>query len=155
MRFHAIFILLTVPWAALNSASHSVRSLPAMVTVSLQPSGRLSFTRFSHLRGGCQNEAVQPQPDVQPSQSTGSNQTTEVDAVVTAFEVKGAVNYDRLVSLFGSQLLTEGLVERLERVTGRTAHYLVKRGIVFSHRDLGQLLDLYEKGTPFFLYTGR
>jgi tryptophanyl-tRNA synthetase len=77
------------------------------------------------------------------------------DAVVTAFEVKGAVDYERLITLFGSQPLTESLVERLERLTGTAAHYLIKRGIVFSHRDLGCLLDLYEKGTPFFLYTGR
>jgi len=25
----------------------------------------------------------------------------------------------------------------------------------FSHRDLGRILDLYETGTPFYLYTGR
>jgi hypothetical protein len=134
--------------------------VPAILPASLEPSGRLLFSR---LRGGCKNEAEQQQTEGQFSQSTigeaaggRSNQTTtEMDAVVTAFEVKGAVNYDRLVSLFGSQLLTESLVERLERVTGKPVHYLVKRGIVFSHRDLGQLLDLYEKGTPFFLYTGR
>lgn len=27
--------------------------------------------------------------------------------------------------------------------------------MVFSHRDLGLILDKYEKGVPFFLYTGR
>lgn len=31
----------------------------------------------------------------------------------------------------------------------------MRRGIVFSHRDLELILDRYEKGEPFFLYTGR
>lgn len=31
----------------------------------------------------------------------------------------------------------------------------MRRGIVFSHRELENILDRYEKGEPFFLYTGR
>lgn len=31
----------------------------------------------------------------------------------------------------------------------------MRRGIVFSHRELETILDRYEKGEPFFLYTGR
>ena len=31
----------------------------------------------------------------------------------------------------------------------------MRRGQIFSHRDLGFILDTYEKGTPFFIYTGR
>lgn len=31
----------------------------------------------------------------------------------------------------------------------------MRRGIVFSHRDLEVILERYEKGEPFFLYTGR
>ena len=40
-------------------------------------------------------------------------------------------------------------------MTGRPAHPFLKRGIVFAHRDLQELLDSYEKGEPFYLYTGR
>jgi hypothetical protein len=40
-------------------------------------------------------------------------------------------------------------------LTGRTAHPFLKRGIIFAHRDLHEILDLYEKGQPFYLYTGR
>jgi tryptophanyl-tRNA synthetase len=32
---------------------------------------------------------------------------------------------------------------------------MLRRGVFFSHRDLGRLLDEYEKGKKFFLYTGR
>jgi tryptophanyl-tRNA synthetase len=31
----------------------------------------------------------------------------------------------------------------------------MRRGLVFSHRDLETILDRHEKGQPFFLYTGR
>ena len=30
-----------------------------------------------------------------------------------------------------------------------------RRGIFFSHRDITTMLDLYEKGKKFYLYTGR
>jgi hypothetical protein len=46
-------------------------------------------------------------------------------------------------------------MRRIERLTGRSAHPFLKRGIIFAHRDLHEILDLYEKGQPFYLYTGR
>lgn len=44
---------------------------------------------------------------------------------------------------------------RMERLTGKPAHPFLKRGIFFAHRDLQEILDCYEKGIPFYLYTGR
>ena len=32
---------------------------------------------------------------------------------------------------------------------------MLRRNIFFAHRDLKWLLDEYEKGNKFFLYTGR
>lgn len=46
-------------------------------------------------------------------------------------------------------------MERIERLTGQKAHHFLRRGIFFSHRDLDQVLDAYEQGSPFYLYTGR
>lgn len=43
----------------------------------------------------------------------------------------------------------------MERLTGRRAHRFLRRGIFFSHRDLTELLDAYERKEPFYLYTGR
>lgn len=40
-------------------------------------------------------------------------------------------------------------------MTGRPAHPFLKRGIFFAHRDLEAILDCYERGEPFYLYTGR
>jgi tryptophanyl-tRNA synthetase len=76
-------------------------------------------------------------------------------SVVTPWQVTGAVDYDRLIATFGTTPLTSTLVERVERLTGKKAHHFLRRGIFFSHRDLDQLLDAYENGQRFYLYTGR
>ena len=46
-------------------------------------------------------------------------------------------------------------MRRIERLTGVPAHPFLKRKVFYAHRDLAQLLDAYEKGEPFYLYTGR
>ncbi|CAM9659199.1 unnamed protein product [Ascophyllum nodosum] len=76
---------------------------------------------------------------------------------VTPWEVEadGEVDYEKLVKSFGSSLITEDMVARVERVTGMRAHRFLRRGLFFSHRDLTQILDLYEAGKKFYLYTGR
>uniref|UniRef100_A0A7S1XAY3 Tryptophan--tRNA ligase, cytoplasmic n=1 Tax=Compsopogon caeruleus TaxID=31354 RepID=A0A7S1XAY3_9RHOD len=82
----------------------------------------------------------------------GQNQNT---AVVTPWEVSGSVDYDKLIRDFGSRSISNELVARIERVTGRKAHHWLTRGVFFSHRDLEMVLDLYEAGEKFYLYTGR
>jgi len=66
-----------------------------------------------------------------------------------------AIDYRRLVEEFGTKLIDDALLERFERVTGHKPHRFLRRGIVFSERDLGVILDRYERGDDFFLYTGR
>ena len=43
----------------------------------------------------------------------------------------------------------------MERLTGVKAHPLIRRGFFYSHRDFEFILDQYEKGRGFYLYTGR
>ena len=73
---------------------------------------------------------------------------------VTPWEVKGEVDYERLMREFGTEPITEELIERLKKHTG-DVHYMLRRGIFFSHRDLDWILDKYEQGEEFVLYTGR
>jgi tryptophanyl-tRNA synthetase len=47
------------------------------------------------------------------------------------------------------------LIEKIEKLTGKPAHHFLRREIFFSHRDLDFILNEYEKGKPFYLYTGR
>lgn len=85
------------------------------------------------------------------------------DQVVTPWEVEGAVvdgkdqgiDYDKLVQQFGTRHITSETLQRFEELTGHEPHPFLKRGVFFSERDLGKILDLYEHGEPFFLYTGR
>lgn len=83
--------------------------------------------------------------------TAGPKQTVDPWSV----ESDGAIDYDRLIAQFGTQKLDATLIERFERITGQRAHRFLRRGIFFSHRDLAFILDLYEKGNKFYLYTGR
>ena len=101
---------------------------------------------------------------------------------VDPWTVVGAVDYDKLITKFGSTPLADDVIARMEKVTGRRAHHFIRRGIFFSHRcacralalarpsllrwltawasrrarsDLNLILDMYEAGKPFYLYTGR
>jgi tryptophanyl-tRNA synthetase len=76
------------------------------------------------------------------------------EMVVTPWEVKGKVDYERLIKDFGTQSLTSQLLKRIEARTDKL-HLQLERKIFFSHRDLDAVLDLYDKGTKFVLYTGR
>jgi len=66
-----------------------------------------------------------------------------------------AIDYFKLVEEFGTKRINKEDLARFEKVTGHKPHRFMRRGIVFSHRDLNLILDRHEKGEPFFLYTGR
>jgi len=77
--------------------------------------------------------------------------------VVTPWEVSstGGIDYNKLIHKFGSSAIDQSLIDRFEKLTGKKAHHWLRRGLFFSHRDLGAILDAYEAGKPFYLYTGR
>jgi tryptophanyl-tRNA synthetase len=88
---------------------------------------------------------------------TGGISLTDEDKnemVVTPWEVRGKVDYERLIREFGTQPLTEELLQKIAKHTDEF-HLQLRRKLFFSHRDLDVVLDLYEKGTKFVLYTGR
>ena len=74
--------------------------------------------------------------------------------VVTPWHVEGDIDYDKLIKQFGTQKISNDLLSKLQKVTGED-HFMLRRGIFFSHRDLNLILENYEKGKEFFLYTGR
>ena len=84
---------------------------------------------------------------------------TDEGDIVTPWDVKAVsetgVDYDKLVKRFGCSKIEPELIERFAKATGKPAHYLIRRGIFFAHRDLGDILTMYESGKPFYLYTGR
>ena len=101
------------------------------------------------------------------NEATGTDQgPTAVDAItaeeedivdpwtVSSKSEKG-VDYDKLIQRFGCTGIQEDLIKRIEKVTGRPCHHMIKRGLFFAHRDLQHVLNDVEKGNPFYLYTGR
>jgi len=76
------------------------------------------------------------------------------EMVVTPWEVSGKIDYDKLAREFGTQPLDPEILERVRKHTG-TLHPQLQRRIFFSHRDLDWILERYEAGERFVLYTGR
>ena len=88
---------------------------------------------------------------------TSDSKDSKKEQIVDPWTVEsdGAIDYERLIVQFGSQHLTEDIISRIERLTNRRAHRFLRRGLYFSHRDLTHMLNLYESGRKFYLYTGR
>ena len=74
--------------------------------------------------------------------------------VVTPWEVRGVVDYDKLIAQFGVQPMTPNLAERITKHAGYM-HMQLRRGIYLSHRDVDWWMSEYEKGNRVGLYTGR
>ena len=79
---------------------------------------------------------------------------TENSFSVTPWDVQGEVNYDKLIQDFGTEPITDPLIKRIKKHTG-DLHFMLRRKTFFTHRDMNWLLDEYEKGNKFYLYTGR
>lgn len=78
----------------------------------------------------------------------------EKEMVVTPWKVEGEVDYNRLIEKFGTKPITQELYDRIEKYAGYM-HMQLRRGVFFSHRDLDWWLDVYSRGDPVGLYTGR
>jgi len=90
--------------------------------------------------------------------------TSGRDQDINPWSVEGAQNengevasidYQAICLKWNTQGIDKNLLERFERVTGHRPHRWLRRGLFFSHRDFDKILDRYERGEPFFLYTGR
>ncbi|KJY01755.1 tryptophanyl-trna synthetase like protein [Zymoseptoria brevis] len=105
-------------------------------------------------------EAVGAPPAVQEKAEEKKPEVQQIDPynVSGGVDEQGnvkAIDYDRLITEFGVQPLTEEHLKRFEQVTGKPAHRLMRRKLFFSHRDFDKILDVYEKYGTFMLYTGR
>jgi tryptophanyl-tRNA synthetase len=74
---------------------------------------------------------------------------------ITPWEVSGRVDYDKIMTKFGTEPIDQNIIKSLSSLTGGEVHFMLKRGIFFTHRDLGWLLQQVKGGEKFYLYTGR
>ncbi len=72
---------------------------------------------------------------------------------VDAYSVEGNVNYDDLAKKFGISPISAELKDRIAKDAGEL-HFMIRRGIYFAQRDMPWLLDQYENGNKFYVYTG-
>ncbi len=73
---------------------------------------------------------------------------------VTPWTVEGEIDYKKLIKQFGTEPLTDKLIDKIKKHTGEL-HLMLRRRLFFSHRGLDWLLNKYDKGERFALYTGR
>lgn len=76
------------------------------------------------------------------------------DFVVTPWEVKGDIDYEKLTRDFGVKHLDDKILKGLEKEAGEL-HYFLKRKIFFAHTHFDEILAEAKKGNKFYLYTGR
>ena len=76
------------------------------------------------------------------------------DFVVTPWNVEGDIDYDKLIKQFGTEKISPAILERIRKTAGED-HFMLRRGVFFSHREVNRILEDYDKGKKFFLYTGR
>lgn len=74
--------------------------------------------------------------------------------IVTPWDVKGDINYDKVIKQFGTKKIDDKLLKEIEGIAGEL-HYFLKRKIFYSHIYLDEVIKDYKKGNPFYLYTGR
>lgn len=86
------------------------------------------------------------------------NRDDDMNFTITPWEVSGSLDddslYIKLIKKFGTQSIDDLLIDRIQEITGEI-HPLLKQRYFFSHRDLGLILDKYQRGEKFYLYTGR
>jgi tryptophanyl-tRNA synthetase len=76
------------------------------------------------------------------------------DFIVTPWEVSGEIDYDLLIKEFGIEPIDEKILFFFKEIATEI-HPFLKRKIFFAHRDLKWIFEEYNKGNPFYLYTGR
>jgi tryptophanyl-tRNA synthetase len=92
--------------------------------------------------------------------NTMKEEEEDEEMVVNIEEVRGKIDYNKLVKKFGSKLIDPATMQLLHDETvgkGRVPvlHRFLRRGMFFSHRDLDTLLEGVRSGKPVYLYTGR
>ncbi|KAF2797961.1 tryptophanyl-tRNA synthetase-like protein [Melanomma pulvis-pyrius CBS 109.77] len=113
---------------------------------------------------------AEPEPPSVAALSLASTATEPVkkagatEQEINPWDVQAAVDeegnvqqfdYTAISKKWATKLIDDALLQRFERVTGHKPHRWLRRGLFFSHRDLELILDMYERGEDFLLYTGR
>src|SRR6202012_942770 len=78
--------------------------------------------------------------------------------IVTPEDAIGTENgfdYQRLIKDFGVEEISLELQAKFKDITGHDVHYLIRRGIFFSHVERDKILNAHKSGKQIYIYTGR
>ena len=95
--------------------------------------------------------------EVKKKRAIGDDETKGDKMIVTPWDVTGRFaekDYDKLIKKFGVSPINDAVLNRIKKHT-HDLHFMLRRRVFFAYRDLNWLIDEYEKGNKFFLYTGR
>eukprot|EP01084_Bolivina_argentea_P226120 381998_1 len=92
-------------------------------------------------------------PNNPPEESIENEDENEMK--VTGTEVSGIVDYEKLCVQFGCDLLTNDMITKMEKLTNKRVHPMIRRKLYYAHRDFDKILKCHEQGKPWYLYTGR
>ncbi|XP_032406344.1 tryptophan--tRNA ligase, cytoplasmic-like [Xiphophorus hellerii] len=139
---------------SLKSAEADKAEVDAAVQLLLQLKMDYKQMTGQDYKAGCPPSANDAAPNNGPA-ADGAGEDDTVDPWTVSTTNATGVDYDKLIVRFGSSKIDQELVDRIEKVCGQKPHHFLRRGIFFSHRDMHQVLDAYEKHQSFYLYTGR
>lgn len=80
------------------------------------------------------------------------------DVKVTPWDVKGKVDYDKLIKEFGVNYISKehlNYIKELAKSKNMTLHIFLKRNLFFAQKDLDNFIKAHKEGKKVFLYTGR
>ncbi|KAJ4969449.1 hypothetical protein NE237_016150 [Protea cynaroides] len=89
-------------------------------------------------------------------------QKEEEDQIVNPWKVEakegGKIDYDKLIDKFGCQRIDESLIvaSNVSPLAFLMSSFAAASfSLTVNHRDFNDILDAYERGGNFYLYTGR
>lgn len=135
-------------------------SLPdAIPSIALSPEGSALVQMVKQMEAASKEAEAKAAAETKDTEEEVKQEKKEMH--VDPFSVEGQIDYNKLVDQFGSSLINDDLMKRLEALTvgeGRvpSLHRFLRRGIFFSHRDMHSVVSsLEKKEAPLYLYTGR
>ena len=90
-----------------------------------------------------------PSDEPHANQNAATGAATNHDATVTPYDVRGEIDYAKLLERFGADRLTDDQIGRFPD------HPLVRRGVFYAGRDVDRYLAAAEAGERHSIITGR
>ncbi|XP_067335643.1 tryptophan--tRNA ligase, cytoplasmic-like isoform X2 [Channa argus] len=140
---------------ALTTAKAEKADIDAVVKLLLKLKVDYKQMTGQDYKAGCPPSVSSVVSGDGPLTDGGNDDEDTVDPWNVSTTRDKGIDYDKLIVRFGSTKIDKELVDRIEKVLRQKPHRFLRRGIFFSHRDMHQVLDAYEKNKSFYLYTGR